>query len=453
MASVPAIVKQEIINVIAIHGRETVYQSRSEGATKEQQYAMLNNSYHGAENHMPLLETFLYGRPPYNVAFTSHDIQNNREGNDIRKNLRQEFMLELKDVLHCQTGQSYMVHERGFTKEALMYSTGTRLIDGRNLTDRAGKVQANYKHAHRFFLQYNDNNKEQDNPSGKKIEDMLLYVRKKMFAFLKGCRDTSGLKNKKDQGKLSLSALNPDNEGIEKKGRKTARKEEAEEKKAQREAGIGGYIPPEYVRGVPLQAKANAALMEQRQWQEERTHARDSWFIASTEYSQLRKELQDVKKEIADCDSGDDEELASLKQWKSDVLEQMATLRQHKKVLQKRNSEFLLDDKRPKKNAVTAFMQQVGTFNGQTVASAAKVPQTVEERTNKDDASSLGQNSAPRKEVANARDNGKLPEPERLSYNETPTSQQAKGDVINLEDSQSQNEGLSNSTRRLLNSW
>ncbi|CAB9498464.1 unknown protein [Seminavis robusta] len=413
MASLPALVKQEVINCLATHAREIVMKSKAEGAKTEDQEKLMGKCYHGTDNHTPLLATFMAGRAPYDVCYNELPIQNNREGNENRTKLRQSFMLELKDILHCQVGSSFITHERGFTIEALQVSNGTKEIKGRNLSERALAVCANYKHAYRFYLEYTNSTNE--NPSGKKIEDMVVFVRQKMYVFLRGCKNTQGmrtkLKNETTKGKVSIfteeempenyifagymafvlfgpmplthktfSCLSPDGDGVPPQSRKEARKETVEAKKIDRDTGTGGFVPQEYVRGVPLQAKANAAFMEQRKWHEDRAHVRESWFIASSDYSSMMKELADIRVQI--FEASDPDEIAELKKWRSDVLESMAKLRAHKKELQKRSSEMLLEEKNPKKaaTAVTAFMQQVGAFgliSGSSETSPKSVPVVV----------------------------------------------------------------------------
>jgi len=60
---------------------------------------------------------------------------------------------------------------------------------------------------------------------------------------------------------MRLSCLSPDGKGVVLTGRANDRKNKANEKQVEREAGIGGHVPACYVRGVDIQQKASAAHM------------------------------------------------------------------------------------------------------------------------------------------------------------------------------------------------
>ena len=87
-----------------------------------------------------------------------------------------------------------MLHDKGFTRKdlAIRKASATKQeeekIGGRNLADKALTAIANYKVALKYHDEYMQNGKF---PSGKSLEDLLLYVRQKMFIHLKGAKNNN----------------------------------------------------------------------------------------------------------------------------------------------------------------------------------------------------------------------------------------------------------------------
>jgi hypothetical protein len=99
-------------------------------------------------------------------------------------------------VLPFTTGIAYVVGERGFIREALAKQSG-KLLKGRNIHDRAMVSIAMFKLAMKYHNEYCPNGKL---PSGTTIEDLMLFVRQKMFVHLKGAKNNkSNARPKKDK--------------------------------------------------------------------------------------------------------------------------------------------------------------------------------------------------------------------------------------------------------------
>jgi len=180
----PASLVQEIQNTLAIHCREIVYQAKAKGAKMDkQEMEIMFKAFHGTEAHASVLDSFIMGTGLYSEAFDKADIDVNRAGNQDRA--ADGCMLLLKDLLHCDPSSNFAVHDPGFSREAIAVVKGER-IAGRNLNDKAMKVLANYKYALKFHKQFVDS--RDNNPSGTKLADMLLFVRKKMFVEFRGCK-------------------------------------------------------------------------------------------------------------------------------------------------------------------------------------------------------------------------------------------------------------------------
>jgi len=179
------------------------------------------------------------------------------------------------------TGKKCILWENGFTREAIACTINKGVstkLPGRNLIERANKVIANYKFAlkcQKEFAGHFD-----CHPSGNKLEDMLLCVRRAMWVKLRGAKDGAGASKKpasefedKEPEDMPmehfftgfmafvlfgprgichhrLSCLSEDGKGVLLTGCSKERKKEAQEKQAEREAGVGGHVPSCYVRGV-----------------------------------------------------------------------------------------------------------------------------------------------------------------------------------------------------------
>jgi hypothetical protein len=113
------------------------------------------------------------GEAPHDKMFDRQAIHNNREGNEHR--IASGAMLELLPYLHCDHGTSVCVHDDGFTRKNISLNKGEK-IAGWNIADRALCALANYGHALKFYHECTQTTDEESNRSGRKTEDMLLYV-------------------------------------------------------------------------------------------------------------------------------------------------------------------------------------------------------------------------------------------------------------------------------------
>jgi hypothetical protein len=125
---------------------------------------------------MSLLQIqFITGKTPFDQCFLNTDIEINCIGNETRID---GIMLELKELFHCDPAARHVVNEGGFDCRALTHVKEVE-VSGRNIKDKASKAQAAFKRA---LKHYNDWSHMKDSvPSGQTIEDMALYIRKKLF--------------------------------------------------------------------------------------------------------------------------------------------------------------------------------------------------------------------------------------------------------------------------------
>jgi hypothetical protein len=92
-------------------------------------------------------------------------------------------------------GSNHIVGERGFDREAIAVHSNQRL-NGRNLYDRGLTAIAMCKMALKYCKEFCPDGKL---PSGKSREDMLLYVRQKMYVHLKGSKNNKSNTKKKSK--------------------------------------------------------------------------------------------------------------------------------------------------------------------------------------------------------------------------------------------------------------
>jgi hypothetical protein len=112
-------------------------------------------------------------------------------------------MLLLKEILHCDPESKFAVHDPGFTGDIIAKNRRV-LVTGRNLQERELGVIHNYKFALKYCKEFSDSG--QNNPSGCKLEEMLLYVQQKMYVAFKGCRNLPS--GKQALNKTSVSEWN-----------------------------------------------------------------------------------------------------------------------------------------------------------------------------------------------------------------------------------------------------
>ena len=70
-----------------------------DGEKQAGQELLMEKVLHGSEGYASNLDLFLEGKGVFEMAFVRHSLENNREGNELRKN---GSMLELRELLHSR---------------------------------------------------------------------------------------------------------------------------------------------------------------------------------------------------------------------------------------------------------------------------------------------------------------------------------------------------------------
>jgi hypothetical protein len=138
----PDRIVQEIRSLVAVQCRDLVMQDKGKGEESRSQKIIMQKVFHGSGGYSSILDALLAGKGAHAHMYITSELENNREGNEQRRN---GLTLELKEVFHCDTGCRFIVHESGFTRDVLAYKNkqaGGELLQGRTIDSLARVVIA-----------------------------------------------------------------------------------------------------------------------------------------------------------------------------------------------------------------------------------------------------------------------------------------------------------------------
>ncbi|CAB9530829.1 unknown protein [Seminavis robusta] len=400
----PDYLLQEVRNLLCTRARDMVFKGRGDGENTAGQEAMMSNVFHGSPGYASVLDEMMQGKGIYASMFDKVPIENNREGNENRQG---GHMLVAKDIFSCDEGSKFIVHAKGFVRDALA-KNGDEMISGRNIKDRANNSIGVYKFALKYCDEYMDDSGTGKYPSGKGFEDMVLYVRQKVYVHLKGGKNNKGANRRaaKD-GKewkeenmpdkymfngffvflmygpvglagSTLTCLSADGKKVERVGRAEARKKESEVKQAERTTGVGATGI--FQRGVPVKDKFACAQMAVSQYKEAKRNVVNLLFHNNAAETNCIAALSEINKMIDRAeDRNDGMELRMLNKRKQDVLGRWDKLSTRKTELEEECDQLM---KQSPSRQVSAYYESVGMPN---VPSAVAVSNKSQE----DDESSI----------------------------------------------------------------
>jgi hypothetical protein len=407
----PSAIRQDITNLLAIHCREIVMGEKSEGETTDGQHVLIEKVFHGSEGYASVLDMFMKVSGVYESAFLELPLENNREGNEHRNGK----MHELKSILHCELGSRFILHEGGFNRDALANDKKNTKVQGRRLTEKATVGIANYKHSLAFWKEWLGPNEQF--PSGKGLEDGLLYVRQKMYVKLRNeyiasayCKKVKKLqKEEKHEELRQLQEPEAMTEGempliwtyngyyafvlygpsgltgktfsclMEKTGkkvtivsRKTTRENAAETKNKERSANvtIGSGS-----RGLTNQESLAFASLAHSQSRDEARDIREHLIIANSDESNALRQLELLQKMVDRAHERNDEDQCNyLEEEKIALFEDLREIRNRKKRLRERSA--LLSDKQDSSNKSARVSSVVvrATEDASTLTGASPKP-------------------------------------------------------------------------------
>jgi hypothetical protein len=250
---------------------------------------------------------------------------------------------------------AYVVGERGFTREALAKQNGETL-KGRNIHERALVSIAMFKLAMKYHNEYCPNG---NLPSGTTIEDLMLYVRQKMFVHLKGAKNNkSNARIKVDkegndvvltEGDMpckwtfngwvvfvlfcpnglceeSLSCLSDNGSDVPKQSRSQARLKDAKCEMEQRRHNEEGN------RGICAEDQLAFASLEAATFKEETKNVRDLIYYTTVEEGNALKSLELIYNMIERAE--DSNERKFLQRRKVSLMERIDELTDRKRKLE-----------------------------------------------------------------------------------------------------------------------
>ena len=281
-----------------------------------------------------------------------------------------------------------MVHDKGFERADIANKKGTcnspeAPIAGRNLVDRALSVTANY----RLALKYHDEYCVNGNiPSGKTVDDMLLYVRQKMFVFLKGAKNkktNNSQRRKQDfnlkeedtpedymfSGYFAFALLGPqglssvtlncltagDSKAAVKQSRAQLRAADAERKTAERKADMGGG--PNDHRGSTLRDKEACANLAATVSRDAKKECRDLLLATNGSESNCLRLLEQLDRMLQNAQAAGHKAAArSLMERQGNCLRRLDEINERKRELESRSDRLMSESKRQ----ITSYYEHVG---------------------------------------------------------------------------------------------
>ena len=287
-----------------------------------------------------------------------------------------------------------MIFDKGFTRNDLVYKKGTDAtpedkFSGRSLTDRALAQIANY----RLALKYYDEYMKPDGtfPSGKGLEDVLLYVRQKMYVKLRGAknnRSNSRRNNKKEEGKfteedmpsgymfngwfafvcvgpqglssqtLGCLAAGDNAKQTPKQSRAALRAADATRKTAERTADERATGPTVYRRGTTMEDNYSCATLAANHVKEEARNIRELLVIANNNEGNCLKLLTALDKMLDGAQARHQEAaVKSLMERQGDCLRELDRINKRKRDLEQKSDALMAAST---KKQVKAYYDQVG---------------------------------------------------------------------------------------------
>jgi hypothetical protein len=150
----------------------------------------------------------------------------------------------------------------------------------------------------------------------------------------------------------AFGSLSEDNTNVQKIGREETRKKELVQKKREREAGVGGYVPSDCTRGSTISKKAQAAFLAQSELENEKKNVLGLLQQANSDHLATVSELREVRELIRECKAEQPDvektsemetwskELYLLTQWRIRVINKLANIDERKEDLEKKNQEL-----------------------------------------------------------------------------------------------------------------
>ncbi|CAB9496563.1 unknown protein [Seminavis robusta] len=395
---------QECRSMVATQCGEICMADKADGKDLDGQKELMGKCFHGSAGYGSCLTNLIEGKGDYASLYDRMAIENNREGNELRKD---GYSLILRDLVSCDEGKfkprniccqdrfsfnvalaatTFYVHSRGFTREALAKTKG-ELIQGRNVYDRGNRCIANYKTALKYHDEFCPKSSPEPYPSGKGLDDILMYVRQKMYMLLKGAKNKDGARRvKKDADSFTaeempekymfegymvfvlwgpkalcgktLSCLSEDGKKVEKVGRAAIREKELKIKQLERSSNEGGTGP--FNRGLAVKDKFACASLAMSEHKAATRNVRDLLYHNNLSETNCLTQLGHLNNMIDRAERRkNDREVSLLEKRKDALFDKLDSLSKRKAELEAQSDQLV---KRAKLPQTQALYESMGIF-------------------------------------------------------------------------------------------
>ena len=212
----PKPIRNELRMTCALRGYSALREG--DGKTLAKQYEFMNRFYHGHGNKSPSqIRMLAEGVSPYKDLYDEKEISLITQRKINRNATTNQRRLCLKDNLSRDPDRSFYVGEQ-ITYEDLekKHRTGPSLINGRQLTDMAKRGMQDYRKALAFTKKKWDLKTNTPIESGTTVEDVIEYVRRRMYlsklVTIDDDNDEANEKKNKDVGTLGDTSIDNTNE-------------------------------------------------------------------------------------------------------------------------------------------------------------------------------------------------------------------------------------------------
>jgi hypothetical protein len=216
----PKSIRNELRMTCALRGYSALREG--DGKTLVKQYEFMNRFYHGHGNKSPSqIRMLAEGVSLYSDLYDEKEISLITQRKTNRGATTNQRRLCLKDTLSRDPDRSFYVGEQ-ITYQDLekKHRTGPSLINGRQLTDMAKRGMQDYRKALAFTKKKWDLKTNTPIESGTTVEDVIEYVRRRMYLSnvvkIDDDNDESNEKKNKDIGTLDNRSIDKNKQDMPK---------------------------------------------------------------------------------------------------------------------------------------------------------------------------------------------------------------------------------------------
>ena len=181
LTKLPKVIRDELRMCVALRGYSTI--RSGEGKTLDEQYKLMQEFYHGKGNRSPSqIEMLVEGQLHYAGLYEKKSVRITSKKHRSKKKKENTDQYYLKDSLSRDKSRKY-IQKMDITVKDLekKLRTGKAILHGRQLETMAKKGLRDYRKALSFTKDKWDLKKNEPKESGTTVDDVIDYVRLKMY--------------------------------------------------------------------------------------------------------------------------------------------------------------------------------------------------------------------------------------------------------------------------------